>query len=304
MGRAERFFFLHLGNLVVIFHYFGYLEAAAGAPDRVLRALLSSLVMQTIYVAVASWRGARKLFDVALLLLFGGGTLGLVLGSEAVLRLYTRYSPALLFGMFLSAALFSLRPGGEPFTTHFARAITPGWQQRTVQFVAVNRFMTAYWASLFGIATALCLLRPFDPLFTVVYPNLLIVGAGVVLGRWVPDWYLRRRTFPLPDDPEALVMGLPLMFDPQAAAGAHATIQFHLSGASAGDYHVCIADGRCESFAGVAPSPDLTIRAPGETWRRIAHGELDGGEALLRGWMLAEGNLEPLTKLGSWFTTR
>ena len=43
---------------------------------------------------------------------------------------------------------------------------------------------------------------------------------------------------------EPLLMGMPLVFDRKAAGEARATIQFRVSGAEAGDYHVRIGERR------------------------------------------------------------
>jgi putative sterol carrier protein len=95
-----------------------------------------------------------------------------------------------------------------------------------------------------------------------------------------------------------------MVFDRKAAGDAQASIQFCVSGDEPGDYHVRIAGGRCVSTEGRAPSADLTIYTPDAVWVRIAHGELDGGQALSEGLYRAEGDLAVLAKIGEWFPTR
>ena len=71
-------------------------------------------------------------------------------------------------------------------------------------------------------------------------------------------------------------MGMPMAFNARSARDARATIQFCVSGAEPGDYWLRIADGKCESFEGVADRPDLTVHTPDTVWLQIAHGKLDG----------------------------
>ena len=99
-------------------------------------------------------------------------------------------------------------------------------------------------------------------------------------------------------------MGMPLAFDRRAARDARASIQFRVTGAEPGEFHLRVAGGRCQSFVGTAPEPDLTIYTPDAVWMRVARGELDGGQALAEGLYRAEGDVAILTKLGEWFPPR
>lgn len=57
-------------------------------------------------------------------------------------------------------------------------------------------------------------------------------------------------------------MDMPWAFNRRAAGDAQAVIQFRASGAEAGAYYLQIANGKCESKEGIAPTPDLTIHTP------------------------------------------
>jgi hypothetical protein len=56
--------------------------------------------------------------------------------------------------------------------------------------------------------------------------------------------------------------GMPLTFNPEAAAGLTATIQFDVSGDESGTYHLSIASGECIFHKGTTDSPTLTIATP------------------------------------------
>jgi hypothetical protein len=161
--------------------------------------------------------------------------------------------------------------------------------------------MTAYWGLVFFLAAGLCLWSPRDWHFTVLYPNLVIFIIGIPASFWLPPLYLKLFPSGLPHTIEPLIMGLPFVFDRKAASDTQATIQFCVSGLEAGNYYVRIARGRCESFFGVAASPDLTVHTPDTVWLRIAHGELDGARALQEGLYHAEGDFTVLTKMKDWF---
>src|SRR5207247_1717357 len=162
--------------------------------------------------------------------------------------------------------------------------------------------MTAYWVLVFFSAAGLAASAPTDWRFTALFPNLLTFGAGVTAPRWLPRPYLKLFPPELPTAIEPLLMGMPLAFDRKAAGDGRAVIQFRVSGAEAGDYHVRVEGGRCRSFAGPAPAPDLVVHTPDTVWIRIARGELDGGRALQDGLYRVEGDLAVLAKMDEWFT--
>ena len=70
------------------------------------------------------------------------------------------------------------------------------------------------------------------------------------------------------------------------------------------DLYLRILRGRCESFEGVAASPDLTVHTPNGVWMRIARGELDGGQALVEGLYRAEGDYQLLARIPEIFKAR
>lgn len=304
MPRPVRFFFMHVGNLIGVVVYFVSLGGAGYALEGVLPALRAALVVHGAYTALA-WRvGELKQLDLGLLGFYAVGAAGALLAPGTFLPLYQRYSPALLFLALGLTAVLPLLLGRTPFTDYYARRQLPAWQHRLPATHAAGRFVAGWWVVLFLAAAALCAVEPLDWRYTFLYPNLIVVVLGIIAGRWLPLLYFRLFPPALPRTAEALIMGMPFVFDPRAAARASASIQFRVSGTEPGDYHLRIADGRCESFTGMAPAPDVTVHTPDGVWVRIAHGELDGTRALLEGQYRAEGNVAVLAQLQTWFPRR
>jgi putative sterol carrier protein/NAD(P)H-dependent FMN reductase len=98
-----------------------------------------------------------------------------------------------------------------------------------------------------------------------------------------------------------LVAGMTTTFDPAAAAGLDARIEFRIGGADPGTYHLAIGSGACRFADGPAPSPALTIEAPSDVWAAIATGKRDGRQALLDGSYRASGDIALLLRMGTLF---
>lgn len=301
-GRLRRLFFMYVGSFVGMIVYFDVAGRTKYSVAGVEHALLAAIAVHSAYLLLAFAKGELKQFDFGLWLLFGGGLLAMVSGSAAGQLAFQHYSPALVPATLGLTALLPPLVGREPFTLYYARRQTPRWQQKLPVFAAINRVVTAYWVVLFFAAAGLAAWAPGDWRFTLLYPNLLLFGVGMVGGAFIPPLYLRLLPPELPEHAEALIMGMPFMFDAEAAGDARAVIQFRVSGSEPGDYFLRVGAGRCQSFEGLAPEPDLTIHTPGDVWRRIARGELDGGSALEQGLYRVEGDLGLLAAFRGWFS--
>jgi hypothetical protein len=304
MRRVARFFFMQFGSFVPVFVYFNLCGQTAFSADGVRHALLVGVLVDLAYIAIAWTQGEVKQFDAGIFTLFAAGTLATRLGAERVLWLYQHYSPTLLFVALALTALIPLLLGRETFTYYYARRQFPPWQLKTPEFDEVSRVATVFWVLLFSAAAGLAAWAPTDWRFTLLFPNLLIFGVGMTATFWLPPLYFRLFPPSFPRLVETLIMGMPIVFDRQAARDTQASIQFRVSGSEAGDYHLAIARGRCRSFEGVASTPDLTVYTPDTVWMQIARGELDGERALLEGLYRAEGDLALLARIPQLFPTR
>ena len=301
-GRVVRFFFMYLGPLVTIVVYFAVFGAAGDSMSGLRTALFVALGMQSAYIAAAWLLGEHKQFDFGIWLMFAAGALAALIGFTPLLALYQAYSPALVFvTLGLTAGIPPLF-GFEPFTAHFMRRQLPRWQLKLPISVRIGAVIGYFWAALFLVAAGLCAYAPRDPRFTTLYPNLLVVVVGMTAGKWLPPLYLKLFPLALPTSVEPIIMGMPLAFDRRAAGAACASVQFRVSGAEPGNYWLRINDGRCESFEGIAPAPDLVVHTPDTVWMRIVRGELDGGHALAAGLFRIDGDPELLAAFRTWFS--
>src|SRR5262245_3588508 len=121
---------------------------------------------------------------------------------------------------------------------------------------------------------------------------------------WLLPLYMKVFPPALPTSIEPILLGMPMVFDRKAAGSNRASFQFHVSGNEPGDYVLKVANGRCESFLGTTPQPDVTVHTPDAVWIRIARGELDGTRALQEGLYRADGDFTLLPRLVEWFPGR
>jgi len=125
--------------------------------------------------------------------------------------------------------------------------------------------------------------------------------VGVPAPFWFTPLFLRFFPPALPETVEPLIMGMPFVFDAEAARDADVRIQFCVTGSDAGDYYLRIANGKCESLEGRTRTPDLTVYTPDTVWVEMVHGQLDRARALEQGLYRVEGDLTILARMASWF---
>jgi putative sterol carrier protein len=96
--------------------------------------------------------------------------------------------------------------------------------------------------------------------------------------------------------------GMPKAFDPNAASGLNAVIQFNIEGDEGGDWYATIKDQSCTVSKGVHDSPTLSLRMSDKNWIGLCKGELNAVMAFMTGKLKAKGDLmlaQRMTKLFS-----
>jgi putative sterol carrier protein len=102
--------------------------------------------------------------------------------------------------------------------------------------------------------------------------------------------------------PDQIVEALPQYLIPEKAGSTKATIQFDLSGDSAGKWWVKIHDGKAESGKGDAPeTANLTLLADSQDFVKIVTGKLDGTAAFMQGKLKIKGDMGLAIKFSSLF---
>lgn len=101
-----------------------------------------------------------------------------------------------------------------------------------------------------------------------------------------------------------VIEGMTLSFDPVAANGLTAVLQFEIGEPEPGVYHLRIAHGQCTFHRGASDSPTLTITSPPDVWLKISNGEITGQEALMQGLYQAQGELGLLPQMNRLFKPR
>jgi len=94
---------------------------------------------------------------------------------------------------------------------------------------------------------------------------------------------------------------LPGRFDPTAAVGVAAIIQFELSGDGGGTWHATIADGACDVAVGAHPEPTLVVLASAENWLKVVSGSLDPQLAFVTGRLKVRGDMGLAMRLRALF---
>ena len=306
-SRFARFFYMHVGSFVALLVYAIELARAGHSAEGLGHGLLVALVVETAYVALAARRNEIKYADYCLWTVLALGTLLVHAGVNSAAFLFQTYSPAIFFATFGLMAVVPLLLGRETFTYYYARRQTPRWQQKLPAFHSINRLMAAFWTLIFFTAALLAASAPHDWRFTALYPNLLVFAVGVPAPFWFRPLFLHFFPPALPETVEPLIMGMPFVFDAEAAREADVRIQFCVTGSDAGDYYLRIANGKCESLEGRTRTPDLTVYTPDTVWVEMVHGQLDRARALEQGLYRVEGDLTILAHMTRWFppqTTR
>jgi putative sterol carrier protein len=98
-----------------------------------------------------------------------------------------------------------------------------------------------------------------------------------------------------------LFESMPQAFDPEKAPGINAVVQISLSGDQAADYHVSIADGKCQVNEGEHESPTATLRMDSEDYMKLISGKLNPMMAFSQGKIKISGDMGLLLKFQNFF---
>jgi putative sterol carrier protein len=95
--------------------------------------------------------------------------------------------------------------------------------------------------------------------------------------------------------------GMTGTFNPNAAAGLNAVIQYNIEGEQGGDWYVVIKDQTCTVSKGVHSSPTLTMKMADKDWIAMVNGQLDGMTAFMTGKLKTSGDIMLAQRLTTLF---
>jgi len=100
---------------------------------------------------------------------------------------------------------------------------------------------------------------------------------------------------------EKLMSRMPKAFKPENAQGVDTVLQYHLTGAEAGDWYVVIKDGQCEVFKGQHENPKMTLTADSQDYVDLFTGKANAMQSFMQGKLKLSGDLNLAMKLPNFF---
>lgn len=100
-----------------------------------------------------------------------------------------------------------------------------------------------------------------------------------------------------------IFVGMPGVFNRDAAAGLNAVFQYNIEGAESGDWQVVVKDQTCTVSEGVHASPTVSLRMADKDWIAMCNGELDGMSAFMSGKLKIAGDIMLAQRIASLFPT-
>ena len=90
-------------------------------------------------------------------------------------------------------------------------------------------------------------------------------------------------------------------FDPEAASGVDAVIQYHISGDDGGDWKIAIKDGTCTIDEGVHDDPKVVFRMSSKTWLGLVNKTVNPTMAFTTGRLRIKGDMGLAQQIPKFF---
>jgi len=166
---------------------------------RVVTIVLLLIVTPVVYALTR--RGRATAIHKAFALYIALAAVGFWIWPGGLGTVLAAFAAALLYFILFIAATGPPLLRMEPFTTQFARRVAPPAVWNTDIFKRINLNLNWAWAGIFAACVISSLItelsfvrRSFDNkmLFEVIVPVVLMLGVGLPLTRYYPDYYQRR----------------------------------------------------------------------------------------------------------------
>ncbi len=167
-------------------------------------ATVLALVITAVVIALVR-RGAAWAIDKAFTVYVCMAAVSFWLSPETLGRPAAEFPAAMLYAVLFLAAAVPPLAGREPFTTHFARKVTPEAVWQTDIFRRINLNLNRIWTAIFAACVVSALMAGLIPslsgavssiVFEAVLPLVFICGIGLTLSRYYPDLFQRKIGLP------------------------------------------------------------------------------------------------------------
>lgn len=140
----------------------------------------------------------------------------------------------------------------------------------------------------------------------VADPDLLLRVANIFWKTCIeagvtPKQFLEQGMIPIPESIEDFLAMLAVGFNPDAAEGLAATIQYTFIGDVSGACHFRVENQAIETFIGPADEPDLTIEADFSDWFEVMSGKADFQQSVALGKIKPRGDMSVLMRFRDLF---
>ena len=95
---------------------------------------------------------------------------------------------------------------------------------------------------------------------------------------------------------------MPKRFNPDAAQGMDAVLQFDITGDGGGTWVLLIRNGACQVREEIHENPNLSLSMKGVTWLSIVNKELNAVQAFLSGALKIKGDMSLAQKIPELFS--
>jgi putative sterol carrier protein len=299
-------------RMTILLNVFGYL---ALVPLIVLSiygqyemAILSGLSLSVVSTTLCKKYSVVKVTDLVFLGFFLGSSL-LLLFPWWTLTISTYYNAMLWFILALMSGISILVK--RPFTLEYAKQRVSESVWATPQFYRINQLITMVFFLVFGTDTVISILID-DRLIRYVLAFSLL-GVALAAPSIVPKLYvqsglkvdssLQSKVDMSQLSMEDLFSGMIERFNPDAAEGLNAVLQFSLTGLQSGEFFIDIKDSTATLVRGVDRSSELVVEIDSDDWVAIVEGRLDGTQAYMTGKMKVKGDMNLLFILEQLFPT-
>ena len=228
-------------------------KVAARVGEASLAQAKAATVIGLILAAVQFFLSKRFLhhttyLERAFLGFLGAGAVWVYLLPPHLSLLFVRHSTTLLYLVLFLTTFVPQLLSYDSFTYAIAKQWYPEPVWKTPQFRTINLRIPYVWSCLFFLSGLSSWIGQEKPMFSILVPLILLLGAGLPFSRKYPDRYLKRRFAVQPVDPSLfpdtareLISRMPLGFDPSRVQDLQADIQFDLSGPGGGKMALSIS---------------------------------------------------------------